>query len=119
MAAQYLVSVPAKATKSVDFTDKLPRFIANNYEEEANTFRDAIKELNVLRESTVIKSPDRHDTGLDLIIRYRNEHLMALLLLVGTLVFNWGFGAGNVITHYLCVINYVFPVLCCPYHWVF
>ena len=75
MAAQFLVSVPAKATKPVDFTDKFPRFIANNYDDDPSNFREAIKELNVLRESTVIKSPDRHETGLDLIIRYTEREI--------------------------------------------
>lgn len=69
MAAQYLIALPAKATKSVDFTEKLPRFIANNYDDEPGKFREAIKELNGLREACVIKSPDKHDTGLDLMIR--------------------------------------------------
>ncbi len=69
MAAQHLLSAPPKATKSVDFQDKFPRFIANNYDDDASKFMDAIKELNGLREATVVKTPDKHETGLDLIIR--------------------------------------------------
>ena len=71
MASQYLLAVPSKSTKSVDFQDKFPRFIGNNYDDEPSKFIDAIKELTSLREATVVKSPDKHETGLDLIIRYR------------------------------------------------
>ena len=69
-AQQYLLAVPAKATKSVDFTERFPRFIGNNYDDEPAKFSEQIKELNGLREACVVKSPDRHETGLDLIIRY-------------------------------------------------
>ena len=69
MASQSLLAVPPKSTKSVDFQEKLPRFIANNYDDEPSKFMDAIKELNGLREACVVKTPDRHETGLDLIIR--------------------------------------------------
>lgn len=69
MASQHLLAVPPKTTKSVDFQEKLTRFIANNYDDEPSKFSDAIKELNGLREATVIKTPDKHETGLDLIIR--------------------------------------------------
>lgn len=68
-AQQYLVAVPAKATKSVDFTEKLPRFIGQNYDDEPGKFLEQIKELNGLREACVVKSPDKHETGLDLIVR--------------------------------------------------
>ena len=70
MASQHLLAVPPKGTKSVDFQDKFPRFIANNYDDEPSKFIDAIKELNGLRDATVVKTPDKHETGLDLIIRY-------------------------------------------------
>ena len=69
MASQSLLAVPAKSTKSVDFQDKLLRFIEQNYDEKPSTFLDAIKELNVLRDASVVKTPDRHETGLDLIVR--------------------------------------------------
>ena len=40
MASQSLLAVPAKSTKSVDFQDKLPRFIEQNYEETPSSFLD-------------------------------------------------------------------------------
>lgn len=69
MASQSLLAVPAKSTKSVDFQEKFLRFIEQNYDEKPSSFSDAIKELNGLREACVVKSPDRHETGLDLIVR--------------------------------------------------
>ena len=70
MAAQYLLAVPSKSTKNVDFAKPLNRFIANNYEDQPSRYQDAISEFQGLREATVIKSPDKHETGLDLIMRY-------------------------------------------------
>lgn len=69
MASQYLLSIPSKGTKAVDYQEKLPRFIGNNYDDDPSKFMDAIKEFNSLRDATVVKSPDKHETGLDLIIR--------------------------------------------------
>ena len=69
MAAQYLLAVPSKATKSVDFTGPLNRFVANNYDDQPSRYQDAISEFQGLREATVIRSPDKHETGLDLITR--------------------------------------------------
>lgn len=69
MAAQYFLAVPSKATKSVDFTGPLNRFVANNYDEQPSRYQDAISEFQGLREATVVKTPDRHETGLDLIVR--------------------------------------------------
>ena len=71
MASHSLLTVPSKGTKSVDFHEKIPRFIAQNYEEEQiSKYNDPIRELNGLRDACVVKTPDRHETGLDLIIRY-------------------------------------------------
>lgn len=69
MAAQYLLSVPAKSTKNVDFGGPFNRFVANNYDEQPSRYQDAISEFQGLRDATVVKPPDRHETGLDLITR--------------------------------------------------
>lgn len=70
MAASSLLTVPPKGTKSVEFHEKISRFIAQNYEEEQpSKFHEAIKELTGLRDACVVKSPDRHETGLDLMCR--------------------------------------------------
>ena len=70
MASHSLLTVPPKSTKSVDFQEKIPRFIAQNYDEEQpSKYHEAIKELNGLRDACVVKTPDRHETGLDLMLR--------------------------------------------------
>ena len=69
MANQSFLAAPAKATKSVEFDKVFLRFIANNYDDEPSKFAEAVKELSTLRESTVVRSPDKHETGLDLIAR--------------------------------------------------
>lgn len=70
MASHSLLTVPPKGTKSVDFQDKLSRFIAQNYDEDQpSKFFEAIKELSSLRDSCVVKTPDLHETGLDLMLR--------------------------------------------------
>jgi len=69
MASQCLLAVPAKSTKSVDFMRPFTRFIGNNYDDQPSKYHEAISELNGLRESTVVRSPDKHETGLDLITR--------------------------------------------------
>ena len=69
MASASLLAVPAKTTKSVDFAQPFSRFVANNYDEQPTKYQEAIREVNSLRESTVVKTPDRHETGLDLITR--------------------------------------------------
>lgn len=69
MASQSLLAVPPKATKSVDFAQQFSRFIVNNYDDTPAKYQEAISELNSLRESTVVRIPDKHETGLDLITR--------------------------------------------------
>lgn len=69
MASQSLLAVPAKSTKSVDFMRPFTRFISISYDDQPSKYHEAISELNGLRESTVVRSPDKHETGLDLITR--------------------------------------------------
>ena len=69
MASQSFLSAPSKATKSVEFEKAFLRFIGNNYDDTPSRYAEAVKEFSTLRESTVVKSPDKHETGLDLITR--------------------------------------------------
>ena len=66
---QSMLAVPPKTTKSVDFSRPFSRFIANNFDEQPTKYQEAINEFNSLREATVVRVPDRHETGLDLITR--------------------------------------------------
>ena len=74
MATQSLLAVPSKATKSVDFTQPFLRFIGNNYDDQPSRYADAVGEFYTLRESTVVRNPDKHETGLELINRYVSMH---------------------------------------------
>ena len=69
MAAHGLLAVPPKATKSVDVNSVFLRFIGNNYDDTPSRYSDAVSEFASLRESTVVRTPDKHETGLDLITR--------------------------------------------------
>lgn len=69
MASQGMLAVPSKSTKSVDFAAPFLRFIGNNYDDTPSRYTEPIKEFQSLRESTVVRAPDKHETGLDLITR--------------------------------------------------
>lgn len=69
MASQSFLQVPSKSTKSVEFEKSFLRFIANNYDDTPSRYGECIRDFSMLRDSTVFKSPDKHETGLDLITR--------------------------------------------------
>ena len=68
MAATFLAPT-AKRTQQVDLSTPLLRFISSHYDANAAEYKDAVSELNSLREATVVRTPDKHDAGLDLISR--------------------------------------------------
>lgn len=70
MASQGLLAVPSKSTKSVDLCGPFLRFIGNNYDDTPSRYTEPVKEFLSLRESTVVRTPDKHETGLDLVLRY-------------------------------------------------
>ena len=64
----------AKKTSKVDFSSPFERYIGNFYEGvPTSDFIGSIRELNTLREGTCDRTPDRHETGLDLIVRYYDQ----------------------------------------------
>lgn len=64
----------AKKTSKVDFRRPVESYIANTYDNvQTSDFVGSIRELNTLREGTCDRSPDKHDTGLDLIVRYYDQ----------------------------------------------
>jgi len=69
MASQGFLAVPSKSTKAVEFSQAFLRFIGNNYDDTPSRYSEPIKEFQSLRDSTVVRVPDRHETGLDLILR--------------------------------------------------
>ena len=54
----------------MDLSAPLLRFITNHYDTSSAEYREAVGELNSLREATVVRTPDKHEAGLDLISRY-------------------------------------------------
>lgn len=64
----------AKKTSKVDFRRPIESYIGNTYENvQTSDFIGSVRELNTLREGTCERSPDKHDTGLDLILRYYDQ----------------------------------------------
>lgn len=68
MAATFLAPAP-KRTQPVDFSTPILRFISNHYDANSADYKEAVTELNSLREATVVRTPDKHEAGLDLICR--------------------------------------------------
>lgn len=68
MATTFLAPAP-KRTQSVDFSAPLLRFITNHYDVNSAEYKEAVSELNSLREATVVRTPDKHEAGLELICR--------------------------------------------------
>ena len=54
----------------MDLSTPILRFISNHYDAGSAEYREAVSELNSLREATVVRTPDKHEAGLDLICRY-------------------------------------------------
>ena len=68
MATTFLAPVP-KRTQQVDLSAPLLRFITSHYDANAADYKEAVSELNSLREATVVRTPDKHEAGFDLICR--------------------------------------------------
>ena len=73
MASRSFLAVPSKSTKGVEFGPPFSRFIGSTYEDAPSKYHEPIREFAGLRESTVVRSPDKHETGLDLITRWRER----------------------------------------------
>lgn len=64
----------AKKTSKVDFRRPIESYIGNTYDNvQTSDFIGSVRELSTLREGTCERSPDKHDTGLDLILRYYDQ----------------------------------------------
>ena len=64
----------AKKTQRVDFSRPLESYIGNTYDNiQPSDFIGSVKELGTLREGTCERSPDKHEAGIDLIVRYYSQ----------------------------------------------
>ena len=68
MATTFLAPAP-KRTQPLDYSTPLLRFISTHYSANPAEYKDAVSELNTLRDATVVRTPDKHETGLELICR--------------------------------------------------
>ena len=62
------ISVPLKAAETVDLVGPISKYLKQEYKDEANL--DAIAQFAELRESCVVRSPEKHDSGLRVLQRY-------------------------------------------------
>lgn len=66
------ISVPLKKSSEVDLVKPLSKFVTATYpsgEEQAEYLR-AVEELNKLRKSALGRPLDKHDSSLELLLRY-------------------------------------------------
>lgn len=71
MAAEWL-SVPLKRSSSgeVDFRKPLEKFIKSTFSDEiVNEHKEAISELNKLRSVAINRTPEKHQSSLDTLLR--------------------------------------------------
>ncbi|XP_075056109.1 programmed cell death 6-interacting protein [Mixophyes fleayi] len=69
------ISVPLKKTSEVDLVKPLSKFIQNTYpagSDQAEYCR-AVEELNKLRKSAVGRPLDKHESSLDIVMRYYDQ----------------------------------------------
>lgn len=73
MAATNWLCVPLKRSSSsdIDFKKPLEKFIKSTFSQETyDEIKDNIIELNKLRINAVNRSPEKHQTSLDTLLRY-------------------------------------------------
>jgi len=65
------IAVPLKRTWEVDLIKPLKTFISDTYSgSDSEDFDQALNEFNKLRNSTVSKSMDKHESALEVLYRY-------------------------------------------------
>ncbi|XP_060678873.1 programmed cell death 6-interacting protein isoform X3 [Hemiscyllium ocellatum] len=73
--ATTFVSVPLKKASEVDLAKPLSKFIQNTYPsgESQAEYIKAAEELNSLRKSAVCRALDKHDSSLEILLRYYDQ----------------------------------------------
>ncbi|MCI4392065.1 hypothetical protein PGIGA_G00141810 [Pangasianodon gigas] len=69
------ISVPLKKSSEVDLVKPLSKFIANAYPagEEQTEYLRAVDELNKLRKSALGRPLDKHESSLEILLRYYDQ----------------------------------------------
>jgi len=69
--ASCFLAVPLKRTWEVDLVKPLKTFISDTYSgSDTEDFDQALNEFNKLRNSTISKSVDKHESSLEVLYRY-------------------------------------------------
>ncbi|RUS90047.1 hypothetical protein EGW08_002160 [Elysia chlorotica] len=68
------ISVPLKKTYEVDLVKPLRTFIQNTFSQaNPDDYNQALADFNKLRNTTVVKSVDKHESALDVLYRYYDQ----------------------------------------------
>lgn len=72
------ISVPLKKSSEVDLVKPLSKFVNATYQasDEQGEYIRAVEELNKLRKSAVGRPLDKHESSLELLLRYTILHFM-------------------------------------------
>lgn len=75
------ISVPLKKSSEVDLVKPLSKFINATYQtsDEQGEYIRAVEELNKLRKSAVGRPLDKHESSLEVLLRYRILHFITPL----------------------------------------
>ncbi|EGD72559.1 hypothetical protein PTSG_00583 [Salpingoeca rosetta] len=64
------VSVNPKKAQHVSFVEPLAKFVSREYQQDPATLKEPVKELSELRDSCIVKAPEKHDSGLKAVMKY-------------------------------------------------
>ncbi|CAL9691423.1 unnamed protein product [Knipowitschia caucasica] len=69
------ISVPLKKSSEVDLVKPLSKFVSSTYQgsEEQGEYLRAVEELNKLRKSALGRPLDKHDSSLEILLRYYDQ----------------------------------------------
>lgn len=76
------ISVPLKKSSEVDLVKPLSKFVTTTYPagEEQGEYVRAVEELNKLRKNALGRPLDKHESSLEILLRY-NDHFLIINLL--------------------------------------
>ena len=80
--ASCFVSVPTKRTWEVDLLKPLKSFISDTYSgPDSDDLDQALNEFNKLRNSTISKANDKHESSLEVLYRYSDSNIVFVCIL--------------------------------------
>ena len=76
------MSVPTKRTWEVDLLKPLKSFISDTYSgPDSDDLDQALNEFNKLRNSTISKANDKHESSLEVLYRYSDSNIVFVCIL--------------------------------------